>query len=67
MLLCRGAGKGIELVTAPCSFEHYELGERYMLQDGNFFDFDQSEARCIMSCGWLAATSGVRRHWRCYS
>jgi hypothetical protein len=51
VLLCCGAVKGIEVVSAPCSFEHYKLGERYMLQDGNFFDLDQSEASRI-KCGW---------------
>ena len=50
VLLCYGAGKGIEVVTSPCSFEHYKLGERYMLQDGNFFNLDQSEARRNMKC-----------------
>ena len=67
VLLCYDAGKGIEVVTAPCSFEHYKLGERYMLQDGNYFDLDQSEARCNIKCGSLAAVSGLRRPWRRHS
>lgn len=51
VLLCCGAVKGIKVVTSPCSFEHYKLGERYALQDGNFFDLDQSEARRDIKVG----------------
>jgi hypothetical protein len=32
------------VVISPCSVEHYELKERYALQDGNFFGLNQSEA-----------------------